>query len=61
LRCILLTPMETDMSNIDKDSKSKVAKPTDRKFLLGLLDGYLPHNKSMLVGLAVSSILRRGK
>ena len=48
------------MSGIDKDPKSKVTKPTDKKFFLGFSDGFLPRDKSMLVVLA-ASIIRRGK
>ena len=60
MRCILLTPMETDMSTIDKDKKSKVVKPTDKKFFLGVSDGYLGRDKHMMVTL-VAAILRRRK
>jgi hypothetical protein len=52
--------METDMSTIDKDKKSKVVKPTDKKFFLGVSDGYLGRDKHMMVTL-VAAILRRRK
>jgi len=60
LRCILLTPMETDMSTIDKDLKTKVTKPSGKKFFLGFSDAFFPHDKAVLVALA-ASLLRRGK
>jgi len=52
--------METDMSSIDKDTRRKVVKPTDKKFFLGFSDGFLPRDKNMLIALA-ASLVRRGK
>jgi len=48
------------MSSIDKDPKSKVSKPTDKKFFLGISDGFLGGNLPMIVAL-VNSTIRRNK
>lgn len=58
LRCILLTPLETDMSDIDKDKKAKVSEPSAQKFLLGFKDGFLPLDAAAV---AFLKIIRRSK
>jgi len=48
------------MSTFDKDSKSKVSKPSDKKFLSGFLDGFSDREKFM-AALILSKKIRRGK
>jgi len=48
------------MSSIDKDDKSKVSKPSDKKFYLGFKDGFLPAETWFIARLAGRKI-RRGK
>ena len=48
------------MSGIDKDKKSEVSKPTDKKFFLGFLDGF-PDNEKLLLSLILKKSIRRGR
>jgi hypothetical protein len=48
------------MSSIDKDPKSKVSKPSDKKFFLGFLDGF-PDDKKLLIALILNKSMRRKK
>jgi len=48
------------MSSIDKDDKSKVSKPSDKKFLLGFSDSSaLPREKWMLAAFLSAAIRRK--
>jgi hypothetical protein len=48
------------MSSIDKDPKSKVSKPSDKKFLLGFKDGLVPA-ENWLIARIVGKKIRGGK
>jgi hypothetical protein len=48
------------MSSIDKDDKSKVSKPLDKKFFLGFLDGF-PDNEKLLISLILKRSIQRKK
>lgn len=61
MRFILLTPVETKMSAIDKDAKSKVSKPTDKKFLLGFKDGFLSNNFPLFLAILKDEERRKKK
>jgi len=57
LRCTLLTPLETEMSNNDKDRK--VSKPTEADFIRGFAQSAAgkANGASLLAGLAISFIV----
>ena len=57
MRCTLLTPMETEMSNNDKDRK--VSKPTEADFIRGFAHSAAGKatGASLLAGLAISFIV----
>jgi hypothetical protein len=39
LRCILLTPMETKMSGIDRDRNRRISAPSEADFIHGFAHG----------------------
>ncbi|CAB4129447.1 hypothetical protein UFOVP115_17 [uncultured Caudovirales phage] len=39
------------MSSIDKDTRRKVVKPTDKKFFLGISDGYSNKDRAMFTAI----------
>ena len=39
------------MSGIDKDPKSKVSKPSGKKFVVGFKDGYLGRNLALFMAI----------
>ena len=47
MRFTLLTPMEPTMSTIDKDKKTKLSAPSDKKFILGFKDGFANDKNGM--------------
>lgn len=47
------------MSSIDKDDKSKVSKPSDKKFFLGFSDGFVGGNIPMIIALVNNTIRRK--
>lgn len=57
----MLTPMETIMSGIDKDPKSKVSKPSGKKFFLGFKDGFLGGNLPLFMAILSDDAKRRKK
>jgi hypothetical protein len=65
LRCILLTPLEIDMPNLDRDKYRKVAEPTQADFIRGIADSATKTNKAGLIYMAatllLSKAMRRGK
>ena len=47
------------MSGIDKDPKSKVSQPSEKKFVLGFSDGFVGGNIPMIIALVNSTIRRK--
>jgi len=47
------------MSGIDKDKKSKVSKPSDKKFFLGVLDAYPIHSVPVFAAILSKAIRRK--
>jgi hypothetical protein len=48
------------MSSIDKDSKAKVSDSSDKKFLIGFLDGWTPIDKNSYPAI-LTKLIRRAK
>ena len=53
--------METTMSGIDKDDKSKVSKPSGKKFRVGFKDGFLGGNFPLFMAVLNDTKKRRKK
>jgi hypothetical protein len=49
------------MSAIDKDPKSKVSKPSGKKFRLGFKDGFLGGNLALFMAILSDNEKRREK
>jgi hypothetical protein len=47
------------MSGIDKDDKSKVSKPSDKKFFLGFSDAYPIHTVPTFIAVLSAAIRRK--
>ena len=65
MRCILLTPLEIDMPNLDRDKYRQVSQPTQADFIKGVADSATKNNKTGLILMAATLLLgramRRGK
>jgi len=47
------------MSGIDKDDKSKLSKPTDKKFFLGFSDAYPFHTVPSFIAILSKAVRRK--